>query len=207
MKSFIKLFVLVVLILPARFSSLQAQQPVYVGIPSNQMNYYSASQNNSQWCWAASIQMVLNYYGVNIQQEQIVARTYGTDYNGNLPNWSGSLEVIHQNLNNWSMDNRGDSYSVSASMGWKAPNPTYLIQELSAGRPIIIGYQTGQGGHAVVITAASYIPTASGPYIQSIVVRDPWPSQENRATNGRLEYAGADLANRIDAHWYVRVYR
>jgi hypothetical protein len=208
MKSLLHLFVLFLFTFPASFPVMQAQQqPIYVGIPSNQMNYYASAQNNSQWCWAASIQMVLNYYGVSINQEQIVARTYGTDYAGNLPNWAGSLDAIHNNLNNWSMDNYGYSYTVSASMGRGAPTPAILVQELSAGRPIIIGYQTGQGGHAVVITAVSYIPTMNGPYIQSIVVRDPWPSQQNMASRGRVEYGGVDLANRIDAHWYVRVYR
>lgn len=182
------------------------QQPLYVGLPSEHMNYFSAAQKNSQWCWAAAIQMILNYYGVSISQEQIVARTYGTDPYGNLPNWGGNLQNITANLNNWNVDNYGRHYSVMASLYSGAPTPTILLEELSHGRPVIIGYKSGpNSGHAVVITAASYISTPNGPIIQSLIVRDPWPSPENIRTAGRVEYPGGNLASLIMAHWYVRV--
>ena len=45
----------------------------YIGIPTTQMNAVVAAQRNSQWCWTAAIQMVLNDYGVHIVQEQIVS--------------------------------------------------------------------------------------------------------------------------------------
>ncbi|MBN2730353.1 MAG: C39 family peptidase [Bacteroidales bacterium] len=207
MKKIISAFALVLL-----FISVKGQQPTYAGIRSDVLNYYAAQygdtyQKNSQWCWAASIKMVLNYYGVSISQEQIVSRTYGTDNFGSLPDWPGSMQAVHANLNNWGIDNFGQKYSVSASFGMGAPTPAYLINELSNGHPVIIGYNTGNGGHAVVVTAVSYINTYNGPMIQTIVVRDPWPSAENLASNGRVEYPGSYLASKIQAYWYIRVYR
>lgn len=182
------------------------QQPQYVGIPSAQMNFVAAAQRNSQWCWAASIQMVLNYYGVSISQEQIVARTYGTDPYGNLPNWAGSFEAITANLNNWNFDNFGRRYIVMASLNWGAPTPAVLLQELGQGRPVIVGYKSGQNsGHAIVITAASFTQSPNGPIIQSIVTRDPWPSPQNIQTSGRVEYPGAQIASLMQAYWYIRV--
>ena len=182
------------------------QQPQYVGIPAERMNFVAASQRNSQWCWAASIQMVLNYYGVSISQEQIVARTYGVGPYGNLPNWAGSFESITANLNNWNFDNFGRQYSVMASLNWGAPTPAVLLQELSQGRPVIVGYQSGQNsGHAIVITAASFTQSPAGPIIQSIVARDPWPSPQNIRTSGRVEYPGAQIASLMQAYWYIRV--
>lgn len=182
------------------------QQAQHVGIHSAQMNFVAAAQRNSQWCWAASIQMVLNYYGVSISQEQIVTRTYGTDPYGNLPNWTGSFQAITANLNNWNVDNIGRSYSVMASLNWGAPTPAVLLQELSQGRPVIVGYSSGQNsGHAIVITAASYTQSPNGPIIQSIVARDPWPSPQNIQTSGRVEYPGAQIASLMQAYWYVRV--
>lgn len=182
------------------------QQLEYVGIPSESMDYYAAGQNNSQWCWAASIQMVLNSYGVNITQEQIVARTYGANPWGVLPNWPGSFQVIHRNLNNWGVDNSGNHYVVSASIGLGAPTPKILIDELSKGKPVIIGYKSGpNSGHAVVVTAVSYINSWNGPIIQTIVVRDPWPSALNKTNKGRIEYPGIALAQNIQAYWYIRV--
>lgn len=182
------------------------QQPQYVGVQSAQMNFFAAAQNNSQWCWAAAIQMVLNYYDVNITQEQIVARTYGSDPYGNLPNWAGSFQAITANLNNWNVDNSGNSYSVKAIVNSGAPTPAVLLQELSAGRPVIVGYSSGQNsGHAVVITAASFTQSYNGPIIQSVVVRDPWPSPQNIKTAGRVEYPAAQFASVMQAYWYIRV--
>lgn len=184
------------------------QQPTYVGIPREQFNYLSSSQRNSQWCWAASLQMIFNFYGVRITQEQIVARTYGTDPSGQLPNWSGSFQAITANLNNWNVDDSGTPYFVQASVNMGAPTPAYLLQELSDQHPVLIGYQSGpSSGHAVVITACSYTQSTYGPIIQSIVVRDPWPSQQNSDNLGRVEYTGVNLANVIQAHWYIRVSR
>ncbi len=188
----------------AQYYSYQPQAQ-YVGIQSSKMNFYAASQRNSNWCWAASIQMVLNYYGVDISQEQIVARTYGSDPYGRLPNWAGSFPAITANLNNWNVDNAGNPYVVASSMNWGAPTPSVLLRELSQGHPVLAGYRSGPGsGHAVVITAASFLQTRSGPVIASVVVRDPWPSPENVGNYGRVEYPGAQFASVIEAYWYIR---
>lgn len=180
--------------------------PLQVGIPAVEMDYVAAAQGSSQWCWAAAIQMVLAYHGVGITQQQIVARSYGTDWWGNLPDWPGSFEVITRNLNNWSIDNYGQQYAVRADLIWGAPSPTVLIEELQYGRPMIIGYRSGPAsGHAVVLTAATYSLTPYGPVIHSVVVRDPWPSPENVFRRGRVEYDGRSLAAVIQAHWRVSV--
>jgi hypothetical protein len=179
---------------------------ITIGIETTKFNDVYAEQDNSQWCWAASIQMIMNYYGVDITQEDIVRRSFGTDPFGNLPNWGGSLPVITANLNNWSVDNSGHRYTVSSSLNFYAPIPRLLIDEISKKRPVLIGYKNGPtGGHAVVITALSYIITNNGPVITSLVVRDPWPSANNRANGGRVEYQGIQLASLINAHWIISV--
>lgn len=183
-----------------------AQKIYYVGIPGSKLNYIEATQQKPQWCWAASIQMVLNYYHIAITQQQIVERTYGRNYYGDLPDWSASIETIHLNLNNWSIDNEGKSYIVSAEFGLGAPEPYLLIEELSQRHPVIIGYQSNFGGHTVVITALSYYETQMGPVIRSIVVRDPMPDANGEASCGRVEYEAATLAKRIKAYWFVRIF-
>lgn len=183
-----------------------AQQ--YVGIPRNQMNYVAAGQQRSQWCWAASIQMVFNYYGVALAQEDIVRRSYGSDPWGNLPDWPGSFQTITANLHNWGFDRRGQRYIVNTRVGMGAPPAGWLVQEMAQGHPVILAYSNGNGsGHAVVCTAVNFTNTYNGPIIHSIVVRDPWPSQQNRANLGRVEYGGAQLASVITAYWFVRVAR
>ena len=196
---------LVALVLAICLSS-QALAQQYTGIPSGKMNYVAASQQKSQWCWAASIQMVLGYYGVAISQDDIVARSYGADYNGNLPDWPGSFQTITANLNNWGIDRNGQRYTVSASMGWGAPPPNVLAQEVAEGRPVILAYRSGPAsGHAVVCTAVNFTNSYYGTMINSIVVRDPCPSYANRMNYGRLEYAGQQLASVMTAYWIIRV--
>lgn len=182
-----------------------AQKIYYVGIPGTKLNYVSATQEKAQWCWAASIQMVLNYYNIDINQRQIVERTYGKNIYGELPNWAASVQTIHSNLNNWSVDNKGKNYIVNAQFGTGAPEPFFLIQELSQHRPVIIGYQSDFGGHAVVVTALSYYKTAMGPVIRSIIVRDPLPGNCEPGKKGRIEYEASSLADRIIGHWFIRV--
>ena len=194
------------------YASAASGQPVggvhQVGIPAAEMDFVSAAQGNSQWCWAAAIQMVLGYHGVAITQQQIVARSYGTDPWGNLPDWSGSFDVITRNLNNWSIDNYGQEYAVSAVFGWGAPSAGVLIEELQNGRPMIISYRSSPvSTHAVVLTAATFSQSSYGRFIRTIVVRDPWPTPANILDKGRMEYDGSSLAAAIQAHWLISVVR
>lgn len=188
-------------------ASVQAQKLRYEGVSSKKMNYTASTQNNTQWCWAASIQMVLRYYGVYVNQEQIVKRSFGVAPNGKLPNRTASPELITANLNKWGVDNRGQRYRVQATWGRHAPHPDMLIKEMKADRPVIIGYEGEDGGHAVVITAVGIANTNRGPAIEEIVVRDPWPSRRNVRRKGRVVYPGIDLANRIGDYWFIRVYK
>ena len=193
-------------------SSQAFGQPVLgvqqVGIPSGEMDFVAAAQQNSQWCWAAAIQMVLGYHGVAITQQQIVERTYGRDWRGYLPDWAGSIEAITANLNNWSIDNYGQQYAVAAILNWGPPAPNVLIDQLRNRHPMIIGYQSRpNSGHAVVVTAATFSQSMFGAMIHSIVVRDPWPSPRNVFNRGRKEHDGASLAQLISAHWFISVTR
>lgn len=150
--------------------------------------------------------MVLSYYGVSTTQKQIVARTYRTGEFGRLPDWPASYRTIHKHLNNWNIDNNGITYRVRAKINYGAPPPRLLLTELNNKRPIVLAYSNGDGtGHAVVISGASYSIRNGRLIIATVVVRDPWPSDENKATLGRVEYYGRDLANIMDAHWLVRV--
>ena len=184
--------------------AVEAQAPQYAGIPRGEMDYFASGQRNFQWCWAASIQMVLNYYGIDILQEQIVAQTYGTDRRGRVPDWGGTLETIMSNLNQRGTDNRGRSYSIHSWMGKGAPEPALLVQELSRRKPVIFAYSNGpKTGHVAVVEGALLERSSYGPIIQSLFVRDPWPSRGNLVDRGRREYAAWDLASRVHFYWYI----
>lgn len=184
--------------------SCSAQAPQYVGIPSANFNFFAASQQADEWCWAASIQMILNYYSIPIAQSQIVQRVYGA-----VVNQPGSDAAINASLNGWAINVQGAPHIVRSVVAQGLPAPVVLLDQLNRGRPILLTFITGpNSGHAVVITAASYRPTQAGPYITSLVTRDPWPSQANVAADGRVEIDEqglAQFAHLVRNHWLVDV--
>lgn len=175
-----------------------------VGIESSLMDFVAAKQQGLNWCWAASIQMVLNYYGVDITQEEIVERTYGIDRSGYLPDLPANYNTVHLNLNSWDIDNNGVRYKVSSNIGSGPPNPNILIKELKARRPVVLGYWSGRtSNHLVVITAVKFRIENIKPIIEKIVVRDPSP--ENIRRRGRKAWEGYNLEQRMKKYWQVRV--
>lgn len=139
------------------------------------------------WCWAASSQMVLNYYNIVVSQEMIVQSLWGQIIDRPAQDYEVTIE-----LNNWIMPYGGQVIFIRGN-----PDLSILRNQIERNNPVIIGYKTGSGRHAVVITG---IETQGN--ITYIIVRDPWPSQENINRNGRLIYP-LDFLYNIDACWYI----
>jgi len=152
-------------------------------------------QENSNWCWAATSQSVLGYYGYSHSQCEIAeyARNNSTEINfGLIPccenalsgcnqtnyNWyyPGSIEYI---LKNFGVDNQGMNSILYISQ---------VQEEIDNNRPFIITWQYSNGqGHGVV-----------GCGIEGNVVYYMDPA----ATDG--EYRSipyADLANDMSRRW------
>lgn len=131
------------------------------------------SQLQSEWCWAASISMVLSYYQHPVSQARIVADVYGAPEN--IPAFSGF--TIARELNRCWMDDLGVPFqsTVTAAYdtqaGINAITNQQIIAELDRGHPLVIGART----HAMVLTAIEYYQTPLGPNIVAAGVFDPWP--------------------------------
>jgi len=149
------------------------------GILSDQFQYFAAPEDNGRqrsanWCWAACIQMVLNYHGLYVTQEDIVTRIYGQ-----LVDQPGQPEQILQALSGWAPDTRGrystilaEPYSITA---------TSLVSDLAYRWPLIIGLRGEPVGHAYVLTAVTYeVDTWNNPVFRSVVLRNPWPGSPSR---------------------------
>ena len=179
-------------------------RPIYVGILSQPFSSVAAAQQQDEWCWAASAQMILNWYHIPVTQQMIVQRVKKV-----LIDQGGSDEDISESLNGWAPGLNGSVQVVSSVTAAGLPAPRILLQELSSLHPILLTFATGaDSGHAVVITAASFIPSQAGPLIMSLVIRDPWPSPSNISNQGRVEIAEQTLANLLStvrSHWLVSV--
>jgi len=174
-------------------------QPQYVGPPKEAVDKIAAAQEESMWCWAASIQTVLHYFNVTISQEQIVARIYGTAVNE-----PASDAAISASLNGWAFDCHVRKIVIRSRVATGPPSLNVLMNEVARGRPILVTVNPAGSsiGHAVVLTAATHI----GRRVTSLVYRDPWPSPENCANAGRIEVSGdavSQFLSSIETHWLI----
>lgn len=137
-----------------------------------------ANQKMSQWCWAASVSMIFDYFGHPLAQEKIVQAQYGRIVN--LP--AGNGFTMARQLNRDWIDDNGEAFSARLTAAFDpaanvfAMNNLWIVNELDGERPFIIGTQ----GHAVVVTSITYNPTPQGPYVIRVGVFDPWPGRGAR---------------------------
>lgn len=182
-------------------ADIQQLGPNYfvAGISTGEFEFFTAPQQNgrqrqSNWCWAATTQMVLNYHGLYVSQEQIVARIFG-----NLIDAPAQPQQILAALSGWAPDTRGRFSQIFAN--------TYVLQgsdivnDLANKWPLIVGLkQPSQIGHAYVLTAVFYtVGPGNQPIFDKVVLRDPWPSNESR-----IEMSWQEFQSRIQ--FLARVY-
>jgi hypothetical protein len=163
-------------------AELQQWGPNYfvAGVFSGEFEFFAAPQQQGRqrqqnWCWAATTQMVLNYHGLYVTQEQVVTRIFGK-----LVDSPAEPKQILTALSGWAPDTRGRFSQIFAN--------TYLLQgsdlvrDLAFKWPLIVGLkQPGQIGHAYVLTAVFYaVGQQNEPIFDKVVLRDPWPGNPSR---------------------------
>lgn len=161
---------------PVQAENVQVAYGSYLaGLPTHTLQGVVARQHNSQWCWAACIQMVLNYHDVPVSQEQVVQRIYGRQVNAPAP-----LGHILSALRGWAVEGDGQRVYVSATS--YSVTSARVVRDLAYRRPLIAGLVDDYGnGHAVVLTAVQYHVDQSGnAVLDYAVIRDPWPANPSR---------------------------
>lgn len=165
-------------------------QPNYFscGIPSNEFDYMRATTINngeqiqSNWCWAACIQMVLNYHGLYVTQIDAVTKIYGSP----LVNQPANEQQILAALSGWAPDVTGNFSAIHAYGG--STSLDEIINGLSGKWPLIVGMKNPNGGvgHAFVLTAIYFsniydnFGNVIGRIPDKVVLRDPWPGNPSR---------------------------
>jgi len=171
------------------------------GIPSDEFVYKAAPESSGRqrmtnWCWAASIQMILNFHGVKATQEEIVTRMFGSTIDK-----PADASVILSALSGWAVSANGKPVIISASpMIFKGSD---IVADLAYHQPLVVGLTTPNGiGHACVLTAVSYSVDqyTNEPIFNSVVIRDPWPGK-----NSRNEISWSEFKSRLMFIARVRV--
>lgn len=117
---------------------------VSVAMVDDYFDYCHHRQLYENWCWAACVQMVLDYMGLSATQSSIVTRVYGDTYNVTA---DGSNIV--EALDGWYVD--GSYIHVQNE---KQKNAKTLIDKLVMHSPLIVGLDESysQVGHAYVLS-------------------------------------------------------
>jgi hypothetical protein len=143
-------------------------------------------QHQPEWCWAACIAMVFDYYDHGVSQERIVKETWGSIVN--MPGQPG--QILHDLNRPW-RDDGGQRFNVRGDV--LSTNAVTAAQDLADDHPLIIGTM----GHAMVLTDLVYLRDMAGRgQIQRAVVRDPWPGRGRRMLSPQ-EWYSIQFAARI----------
>lgn len=184
--------VLVLLSFQVKAQSIQQLGPNYfvAGVASDEFEFFAVDRQRSQnWCWAASSQMVLNYHGLYVSQEQIVARVFGS-----LVDRPANNQEIMSGLSGWAPNVAGGVSNIYCEFGVSSANE--ITQNLAYKWPLIVGLRNPQGGigHAYVLTAIYYnIDQFNNTIPEKVVLRDPWPDNPSRQEMSWQEFMNRQM--------------
>ena len=135
----------------------EAVEPALLAVPEY-------GQRAEEWCWAACVQMILAYYGVKVDQCDIVNRRFNSTVccqDPEDPSCNAPLSVVDVAMayRDWN----------KSAVCIQSTDITLIENEISAGRPLQVGLVWNDGSaHAAVVCGAS--EGEFGPILQ---VNDP----------------------------------
>jgi len=140
------------------------------GPQKSEVQFIEATPKCQNWCWAACAQILLNFDGLKVTQEQIVKRI-----NADLPCEEGNAEDLMKALNGWtpaSVERISKVRSLQVSY-----DASELVGHLATGWPIIVGVDSRSVAEQVYVLTAVYFSMDQwdSPTIDEVVLRNPWP--------------------------------
>ncbi|MFQ6266489.1 papain-like cysteine protease family protein [Kutzneria viridogrisea] len=152
---------------PAGASTLPASTSA---VPSSYYDNISMqSQQQNQWCWAASGTTIASYFNYSVNQNTFCNLAKGRDTSYSCPNWQGTLGDVQNAFYQLGFSYTGDYLNGTISF-------SSLQQQISANQPLEtrIGWTSG-GGHMHVLYGYD---SAKG----TVSYGDPWPSNQRYQT-------------------------
>ena len=138
---------------------------------STGFDYFTASQQDIGYCWAAAVQMVLKYQNILVDQEFIVRRI-----RGDSPDVTGSLSDITNALSNIHGTPAILYVNPFGSYGYE------LVVDVADNRPVIVGMKDEGAtiGHVVVVAGVEFSMYLNGyVLIHKVLVFDPLVEEED----------------------------
>jgi len=157
-----------------------------------------AEQENTNWCWAASIQNILKYYGIEKPQYQLAANLIGQVENWFTPNHTATIEQISGILNTLFILDFNDKYKVTSICHSKV-HDNIIITEIENNRPILYVINKSGSGHALVVIGADYYKEQMNKIIDKLYLFDPWPGR------GHKNYSILELKSYTSCYWTLKI--
>ena len=151
-------------------------------------------QEKTNWCWAASMQAVLDVYGTTVTQCQEANWLFSHSdcCNPGNCNWSTSPEQQRDILDHW---------GLSSTLTYSTLTWNQLKTEIDAGRPVSIGFSwCSGGGHSLVIYAFSEVDGT--PVTHNVGYMDPWFGEGYNVAEYDWVVGGCPG----DHNWYRTIY-
>lgn len=174
-------------------------QPLYVGAPpvffKTWAKPWRSAQKQSNWCWAASTQMVLKYHGVRTTQRNIVRQVLDT-----VGNRAVSMRQLSAALDTMLLVKWWNCYDIDATL---VDPTTKTISEALEERWILLAglAQLGnRSGHVYVLYGADTYCRKGDIQLSKLYLQDPLLGK-----NGKLQLSWAEFLEREPALVMVRV--
>lgn len=139
-------------------------------------NFQALPQEQSNWCWAASMQALFLTKGLQVKQSAIVTAAYGAPLNKTAPGFDGSLQLLNALV--LSID--GTPWKITAGAGGTYPAAPWLLQKLRANEPVMIWYRDEYTNHSIVINGGTYFTDNYGRFQgwRTITAYDPYTNRD-----------------------------
>jgi hypothetical protein len=148
-------------------------------LPLSEVKAIQDTQHQSEWCWAASVQMIFAYHGLKVSQSRIVEETFGK-----IANIPAATPALMSALNrDWTSD-AGKRFTSSVDELYSVDlrsdslNNYDAIQLLVKDKPLLYCNLS----HAMVLSEISFRAVAGEtPKVTAVRVIDPWPGKGLRS--------------------------
>ncbi len=187
--------------------SVLRSQLVYSGIEKDNQIAVFAEQHSPEWIWAANIQIILNYNGARVSQEDIIKQSFKlTNPYSHLPVWSKNLKSVTAALNGWNIKYNNSKYILHLKYVEGSPSPQLLLDELKNNNPVIFYDSTEKSGvRSFICTAVGFLPGYYGPVIKELMVRDVTNNCSDDWNGQKIKWDIKDLPDNVAGYWLTSV--
>lgn len=187
--------------------SVLRSQLVYSGIEKDTQTQIFAEQHSPAWIWAANIQIILNYHGPKVSQEDIIKQSFKlTNPYADLPIWNKNLKSVTSHLNGWNIKYNNSKYILHLKYFEGSPSPQLLLDELTKNNPVILFDSTVKSGvRSYICTAVGFLPGYYGKIVKELMVRDVTNNCADDWDGQKIKWNIKDLPDYVAGYWLTSV--